>query len=203
MQTPRPDEDLKTIQLRQLKARLEAGDEAAMDELLRACSARLERMARRMLRDFPGVRSHEQTGDVVNAAMPGFMKALKQLPFDSTRKFFGLANRHLKRRLLDMARRYARPGANLPPLSEVGPERIASPADDDDEMECWRALHEAAGKLPAEQCEVFDLRFYQGLDNPQIAELLQVCKKTVNRRYGAALLTLRERLGECPLPGGK
>ena len=48
--------------------RLRAGDRAAADDLLRAVGGRLERLARRMLRGYPVVRSGADTGDVQGEA---------------------------------------------------------------------------------------------------------------------------------------
>ena len=98
-------DDLRTTQLRELIDRLQRGDAAALDELLRRASARLERLARSMLRRFPNVRRQEQTADVVQEASMSLAGALRQLSFSSTREFYGLAAEHIRRRLLDLARR--------------------------------------------------------------------------------------------------
>ena len=48
--------------------RLRAGDASARDELLTMACERLRRLARKMLRGYPGVRRWEQTDDVLQNA---------------------------------------------------------------------------------------------------------------------------------------
>ena len=57
-----------TVQLQNWVARIQAGDPAARDELLRAVCDRLERLARAMLQRYPSVRRWEETGDVFDPA---------------------------------------------------------------------------------------------------------------------------------------
>jgi DNA-directed RNA polymerase specialized sigma24 family protein len=47
-----PDSSLRTTRLHDWLQRMQAGDRMAAEELLRAVGDRLERLARRMLRDF-------------------------------------------------------------------------------------------------------------------------------------------------------
>jgi RNA polymerase sigma factor (sigma-70 family) len=194
---------LHTTALRDLLGRFQAGDATAVEELLRRSAARLERLARAMLRRYPRVRQTEQTGDLVQEVLLTFLGALRQVPFASTREFYGLAAEHIRRRLLDLARRLGRPGGDVAALEQVmgGAERLASPAEDEDELERWQALHEAAEVLPVELREAFSLRFYHGWTNQEIADLFQVSLKTANRLCLRAQLRLRERLGDRPLPG--
>src|SRR5262249_25947780 len=131
--SPPPAQSLNTAELCALIERVHAGDAAALDELLRRCAARLERMASKMLRRFPRVREHEQTGDVIQEAMTTFVTALRQLHFSSTRDFYGLAAEHVRRRLLDLARRFAGPrGAVISLDAAGGAERIAAPVEDEE-----------------------------------------------------------------------
>ena len=49
--------------------RLRAGDSSARDELLRRAGGRLERLTRKMLRGFPGVRRNQCVGPQQRAAL--------------------------------------------------------------------------------------------------------------------------------------
>jgi hypothetical protein len=60
-----PNSSLHTTKLHGWLDRMQAGDPAAREELLGATGALLERLARKMLRGFPGVARREQTGDVL------------------------------------------------------------------------------------------------------------------------------------------
>lgn len=188
------DSDLNTAQFHLLLARVHKGDRQALDELIRLASKRLEKLAPTMLRKFPLVHRHEQSGDVVQEALMTLIGALKQLDFASPKEFYGLAAEHLRRRLLDLTRRYSNPTRSPMELTIDQEENLVS--EDPDELDRWEALHEAAEKLPADCREVFSLRFYQGWDSEQIADLLQVSPRTVTRLWTRAVHELGERVGE-------
>jgi RNA polymerase sigma-70 factor (ECF subfamily) len=50
--------------------------------------------------------------------------------------------------------------------------------------------------LPAQERELFDLLWYQGLNQTEAADLLGVCVRTVKRRWQSARLLLGRALGE-------
>ena len=64
-----------------------------------------------------------------------------------------------------------------------------------DDLDRWRAFHEAVHRLPAEEREVFMLTFYHGWTQPEIATLFQVDERTIRRRWQAASVRLAEILG--------
>jgi len=194
-------DDLHTTRMRLLIDRIHLGDRAALEELLRRSAARMERLARSMLRRYPQVRGHEQTADVVQEATFSLLAALQQLKFDSTRELYGLAAEHIRRRLLDLARRYRRPGREHRPLEEGAAAEAGSPSDAD--LELWEALHGAVEKLPADQREAFGLKLYHGWEQAQIAELFGCSTKTVQRLLLRAQLRLGELLVGRGLPGGE
>src|SRR5437764_14977793 len=104
-----------TTELRALLDRSQAGDRAAREALSQGVYRRLEQLARQMLRRFPAVRFHEETGDVLNGAMLRFLKALDAVTVRDTRHFYALAAEQIRRELIDLARRYkVRDGANQP-----------------------------------------------------------------------------------------
>src|SRR5262245_57434375 len=95
--------------------RLAAGDETARDELLGGTCQQLERLTRKMLRDYPGVRRWEQTGDVLQNASLRLCRALQQVKPPTLRDYYRLAALQIRRELTDLARHYYGPqggGAN-------------------------------------------------------------------------------------------
>jgi RNA polymerase sigma factor (sigma-70 family) len=188
-----PPSELRTTHLRHLLPRIQHNDADAVEELLRRAGQRLERLARQMLRGYPVVRGHEQTADVVQEAVPGLLAALRQLDLRDTRAFYGLAAEHIRRRLLDLARRHGR--GNGPVRSLAAVDSVADPAGEDD-LERWAALHESVELLPAEMREVFGLRFYHGWAWAEVAELFGLSEPAVRRRWLAALVRLGDRLGD-------
>jgi DNA-directed RNA polymerase specialized sigma24 family protein len=68
--------DDHSTQIQRCMDRLRAGDVSARDELLARASARLTRLTRKMLRDFPGVHRWEETDDVLQNAVVRLCRAL-------------------------------------------------------------------------------------------------------------------------------
>src|SRR5262245_58462269 len=107
--------ELGTTEIRALLDRSLAGDRSAREALAQRVYHRLEQLARQMLRRFPAVRFHEETGDVLNAAMVRFLRALDDITLRDAHHFYALAAEQIRRELLDLARRYrVRDAANQP-----------------------------------------------------------------------------------------
>jgi RNA polymerase sigma-70 factor (ECF subfamily) len=187
--------ELDTLWLHDRVGRVRVGDRDAADELIRAVSLRLERLARRMLRDFPAVRASADTGDVLQGALLRLVNALRDLRPDSTRDFVNLAALQVRRELLDLARHFAARGQGRhladPGTADFGAADPDSPAD----LELWSRFHEAVEGLPAEERETVGLLFYHGYTRAQAALLLGVSERTVYRWWDSACLRLNERLG--------
>src|SRR5438034_560206 len=100
------DVPLDTLHMNHCVGRWQAGDAAAADELVRAVAQRLEHVTRKMLRGFPTVRGWAETGNVLQGSLLRLLHTLRHLQPESTRHFFNLAAVHIRRELLDLARRY-------------------------------------------------------------------------------------------------
>jgi RNA polymerase sigma-70 factor (ECF subfamily) len=190
---------MDTPALHQRLDRWQAGDRDAADELLQMAGARLEKLARRMCKSFPNVRSWAEAGDVFQGSMMRLLRSLRSMRPASTREFFSLAAVHIRRELLDLARHYRRKG--WIPLYSHAPhgnstsdssEPQAASADD---LDLWARFHEAVDELPSEEREVVGLVFYHGWTQAKIAELFQVDERTIRRRWAAACRKLREMVG--------
>lgn len=199
------DPSLHTAALQDLLPRLRAGDQAARDELVRAAQSRLEELARRMLRKFPRVGRWADTDDVFVGAAMRLLRALEAVNVADTREFLNLSATVIRRELLDLARHFNGPcgiGANhdsvAPADTDAPGFEPPAPASASDEMDRWAALHAAIDRLPAEQREVFGLRFYHRWDEARIAELFGVTTRTVRRWWRSACAALAEALGELP-----
>jgi RNA polymerase sigma-70 factor (ECF subfamily) len=186
----------RTSQLVGLVDRMRAGERAAADELFRRSGARLERLARKMLRGFPAVRRWEGTGDVLQNASLRLLKALQEVRPDSTRHFFALAGKHMRYELIDLTRRYRAANAvhqtdGVAGGSGTPAHEPVDPGPSLEELEEWCAFHRQIENLPQEEREVVDLHFYQGLSKAEAAEILGMYVRKVQRLWNAALLRLR------------
>lgn len=189
--------------LSRLLGRHRDGDPNAREKIIAAAVVRMEKLARKMLRGFPGVGRWEDTADVLQNALVRLDRALRAVAPGSTREFMGLAAEMLRRELLDLARHYGgryghgrnhESGMNVGDAARDG---LDPPAADTDavELDRWAALHEAVARLPAAKREVFVLTFYHKWSQAEIAELFQVDERTVRRRWKAAAELLHAALG--------
>ena len=206
--SPRPDASLPlqtfdTPYMEKLLRGVRAGDAAARNELIRAVSSRLEVLTERMLRKFPNVGRWAEAGDVYQGSAMRLLKSLETMAPADTRAFLNLAAVHVRRELLDLARRFYGPegiganhdslGANLTGFPR-GLEWLAIVPGADD-LESWTAFHEVVGALPPNEREVFNMAFYHGWKQTQMAELFGVDERTIRRRWRAACLMVNEKLG--------
>lgn len=188
------DHTFETFHLHDYVGRWQNGDNEAGNELCRAVGQRLEHLARRMLRSFPNVRPWADTLDVYQGAVWRLLTTLRKVSPPSTRDFFNLAANHIRRELLDLARRAKRRERLTADSSDLGSD-IPGDSSEADELELWTRFHEAVEGLPAEEREVFGLSFYHGWTQQQIGELLGVNERTVRRRWQNACLELNRRVG--------
>jgi RNA polymerase sigma-70 factor (ECF subfamily) len=190
-----------TTQLQGLIDRMAAGDVSARDELIGRTYERLRRLAHRLLRGFPRVRSFEDTGDVLHDSLPRLIQALASVPPASVAEFFGLASRQMGWELLDLVQRYRRmdgPGGGHPPFREgdnpesTPPKKDSTGTYNPPALAIWSEFHETVEGLPDKERQVFELLWYQELTQAEAASILQVAESTIRRHWLAA----RRRLGK-------
>lgn len=112
--------------------------------------------------------------------------------------FFAVAARIIRRILIDHARaREAekRGGRSNRTMIRLGEHDIAAPERDVDLLALDEALLELAA-LDEQQARVVELRYFGGCTVEEVAELLGVGKRTVDRDWQAAKAWLMVRLGD-------
>ena len=203
------DPSSQTLLIQSYLDRLRDGDETARGELLECAGERLRVLARKMLRAYPRVHRWEETDDVLQNAALRLHRTLGEIAPATPRDFFRVAALNIRRELLDLAKHYFGPlGHGAQHASWGSGDSSAgapAPADRGDlstepsRLALWGEFHEQIGALPDEEREVFDLLWYQGLNQAEAAELLGVSERTIKRRWQSARLRLHEVLhGEMP-----
>lgn len=188
--------------------RLREGDLSARQELIQSARTRLVRLARVMLREFPGVRRWEETDDVFQNAVIRLCRSLDHKVPDSAASLIGLAARDIRCALIDLARHYYGPqghGAHHGSVCDADSRQSSGqdPRDDTHEpvqLASWSEFHEQVQGLPPDEREVIDIVWYQGLSQADAAELLNVSERTVQRRWRQACLSLQDAMKGLP-PG--
>src|SRR5689334_14890740 len=167
-----------TQDLQGLIDRLGRGDDAARAELLARAYHRLSRIASAMFhRDFPGLRDRHDPESVVDESWARLMRALETVRPPTVEDFLRLVAHKVRQVLLDMAGHQKRRDEWLRDAAAQGrdgPGRC-DPADESLEpgrLALLTEFHRQVGNLPADQRAVFDLHYYTGLPQAEIARLL-------------------------------
>ncbi len=179
-----------TTQLQALLDLAAEGDDRAYGELIARASDRLLKLTSRMLRNYPHLRRWEQTDDVFQNAALRLYRSLQNLQPDSMRGFLGLATLEIRRELIDLIRHHFGPhGAAGKHHSDGGSsndggviQNTPAASGEPDSLEAWSQFHETVDKLPDDEREGFQLVWYGGLQQQEIAALLSVSVPTVQRR---------------------
>lgn len=178
---------------------LQSGNPEAKSRLIERAQGRLLVLARRMLAGFPLVRQWEQTDDVLQNALLRLYTSLDHVVPDDAAGLCRLAARDIRCALIDLARHYGgphQPLRNQQPLQRsslmaaisVTDERAALP------LLFWSDFHQAVQNLPEDLRETIDLLWYQGLQQSDVAEMLNVSERTIQRRWRQACLALHDVL---------
>ncbi len=186
--------DDTSAELKNLIDRLRRGDATARRELLERAHDRMLRIAARIFQDdFPGLHGRHDLESVVSEVWMRLVVALEATVPETVEGFFGLVFVKVRQVLLDMAQGQRRVDTRRRhgPLDAAEPESLAAfdKADtthDPGRLALLTEFHEQVGKLPDEQRIVFDLHYYGGFTQAEIAEILEVHRKHVSRLWLAA-----------------
>jgi RNA polymerase sigma-70 factor (ECF subfamily) len=188
-------------QLQNLIDRSLRGDAAAHDELLHHACDRLLRLTRKMFHGFPQLRRWEQTDDVFQNSMVKLHRALAEVRVESVRHFFNLAAVQVRRELLDLAKHHFGPQGGAAnhhtdgqPADEIGGSLHIATSEPQD-LKSWSRFHSHVGCLSADEQEIINLVFYEGLSQEEAAKVLGMSFRTFKRRWQTVKVKLSEAIG--------
>ena len=175
---------------------MEFGQLDALDELMPVVYEELKRMAHRHLRG-DGLAATLSTTELVHEA---YLKLARGSGSDweSRAHFFGAASRAMRQVLVDFARRRtaAKRGGILE-LVSLGSHDAAIEVELDEILTVDAAL-EQLERVDPRLRSVVELRFFAGLALEDIARLLDLSTRTVERDWLKARLIILETLGRAP-----
>lgn len=180
-----------------------AGDPRAADMLIQHCYAQVHERACRLLPRYASVARHERPSDVAQDVSLGLLQALRSTRPESARHLLSLAAKKVRETLCDLARRHAGqrhglenvqsqgavPGAQHPALAAVADDPGPATLDD------WTRFQHAIDSLPEDEREVMQLKWFCGLSEQKIAEVLGMSRSSVQRLWKAAKDRISEAMG--------
>jgi RNA polymerase sigma factor (sigma-70 family) len=135
-----------------------------------------------------------QPEEMLDSVVERLLKAMRSVHPQTVRQFFALVNQHMRWELNDVARRLDEQPTAVEVREDILPEPPAS-SDSVLTPDGHRIL-KAIEELPEDEREVFGLVHVQGLMQGEVAEVLGVSVRTVQRRLNRSLLLLAKELDD-------
>ena len=173
-------------------AAVEQGDAKAADELIRLVYDELRRLAAfKMAQQAPG-----QTLQATALVHEAWLKLVgtENPTFKNRTHFFSAAAEAMRHILIDRARRKQtqRHGGRFERV-DFDEFEIAAPSPDDQMLAIHESLEQFALTYPL-QAEVVKLRYFAGMTNEEVAQLLSISVRSVNNYWDFARAWLFEEI---------
>ena len=148
------------------------------------------------------LRSHRATLHTTELVHEAFLKlAGRESGWENRAHFFGAASRAMRQVLVDFARRRQALKRNNPWPGELAGGDAGLEVEFDQLLDLDAALRQLDA-VDGRLCRVVELRFFGGVPERDIAELLGVSVRTIERDWLKARLFLRRELDERGQPHG-
>lgn len=174
------------------------GDRAALDRVLATLYRELHGLARRQL-----AGQYGQTLDATALVHEAYLKLAGRsgVHFDDRAHFFAYAASAMRSVVVDYARqRMARKrGGDLHRVTDL-PENLEGGLRLDDDMLALDAALSQLARVDEKLARVVELRYFAGLAEQEIANLLQRSERSIRRDWQKARLFLMAALREDPHP---
>jgi len=192
--------DNTSAELQDLIDRLRRGDDAARRALLQRAHDRLLRIAATLFQvDFPGPSGRHDLESAVSEVWIRRTGDLETHQPQTVDGFFGCVFARVRHVLLDMAKHQRHHDASLldgrgdlDPAQTWAHGDTADTANKPGDLAALTVFHEQVERLPDDQRRVFELRYYGGFSQAEIARMLGLYPKQVSRRW----LTATGRLAQ-------
>lgn len=178
--------------LNELLTRASSGDQSAAAVFMQSLYDDFRRVAAAQLRREPPGHTLQPTALVHEA----FLRLIDQsrVNWQGRTHFIAVGAQAMRRILVDharAARRTKRGGGRH--RVELDDRMTVSPRDNDDVVAIDDAL-EALAELDPRQAKMVELRFFGGMTNDEVAQVLGVSRATIDRQWRAVKAWLRQQL---------
>lgn len=180
-------------------------------ELFDITLAAMQKRARQMLRGFPAVRRWDETDDICQTVVLELWQVFQDNPPTSMRQFYSYASTRIRWCLLNLVRKYNGSngiGANHESWDEVrrgvsidSAAPICSATNATDEpvsLAEWTEFHRLAEQLPELTGEVFNMIWYLGIPQADVARTLNISDTAVRRHWRKARTELVRHFQNSP-----
>lgn len=170
----------------------------APEELLLLAYEELRRLATSKMAGQPPGQTLQATALVHEAWLK--LAASNAAPWQDRQHFFRTAAEAMRQILIDRARRRlrVRHGGNAERV-DLADVEIAVPAREEVLLQLDEALEELKASCP-ERAEIVTLRFFGGFEEAEIASLLNLSERSVQRQWSYARAWLFTRIGNAESP---
>jgi RNA polymerase sigma factor (TIGR02999 family) len=177
----------------QLLAAIERGESGASDQLFPVVYGELRMLARAKMRRESAAHTLDATA-LVHEAYLRLIGGDADLSWKNRGHFFGAAAEAMRRVLIDNARRKqaVKRGGNQARV-ELNDAALATEGEDDNLLAIDQALQKLAETDP-KTAELVKLRYFAGLSLPQIAVVLDMSQRSVERLWTYAKAWFQEEL---------
>jgi RNA polymerase sigma factor (sigma-70 family) len=187
--------------------RLRNKESKAREELIAYTLERLQKLTRRMFRKYPGLKTLEETDDIVQKLVIRLHRMLNELVPENTAAFFRLASQNIRWVLYDLAKSSAskyRP-LNSSDLASNDPKndhrQAVAPEGEPSSLIEWADFYGKINQLPEENRQIFDLLWFQGLSQIEAAKALNMPTRTFTRKWTETKLLIRVLMHNQGPPG--
>jgi RNA polymerase sigma factor (sigma-70 family) len=190
--------------MQSLLGRLGRGDCQAGRLLLERAHGRLQKLASKILSgSFPALKSSHEVDSIVDEAWLRLVLTLEKVEPPTVADFFRLAAHKIRQVLLDLAgrerRRWGHETVGLGDMPSSKDQRLAEPSartHDPARLALWTELHNQVAALPEPERAVFEMHYYLGLPQAEIARLLGLHVRKVSYLWVAATDKLSKSLAD-------
>jgi RNA polymerase sigma factor (TIGR02999 family) len=171
------------------------GDQAALEQLVPMVHAELYRLARRYM-------GRERAGHLLQPTAlvnEAYMRLIdwKNVEWKNRAHFFSVSAQLMRRILVDFARRRPRLAGETAPHVSLDEVLTVSAGRGDDLVALDDSLNSLA-EIDERKSRIVEMRFFGGLSNEEIAEVLDISTVTVIREWNKAKAWLYRELNRRP-----
>lgn len=188
--------DSTTVRLERSLNKVREGDQAAKAECLEVIRQRLVVLASRMYFRSPNLRQRFQAEDLLQESLIRLWRAMEGTVPASIADFMGFAAIQMRRALIDLIRSDAGRYVSRPVTRAQGEpvDSCDTTCGSPDELAVWSEFHIAVEQLPDPYRTVFDLLYYHELSQAEVAGIMNVSVRQVQRYWREARLKVRTTL---------